>query len=88
MHECEARHVLNLPQLVQRQAYLDGRVNKWGRMEGGILQRRGAEACARLKETILQLHRQRAAEAKARVLARTEPQNEPGERTNENRKAA
>jgi hypothetical protein len=48
-HECEARHVINMPTLEQRRAYL-----------AGIEDKRGAAAAAALRATIEALWKARA----------------------------
>lgn len=72
LHECEARHVLNLKPLSKRQDYLNGTHNEFGRLSGGILQRCGPQALKRLQDTMTALWKQRTAEAKAQVLGRTQ----------------
>jgi hypothetical protein len=57
-HECEARHILNMPRKRDRLDYLHGTFNpRYGKDEGGILQRRGPAAVKRLEQTILELHK-------------------------------
>jgi hypothetical protein len=89
-HECEARHILNLPTLHQRQDYLYGTMNQFQRMAGGIRQRRGEAAVERLQATMTALWKQRKAEETAHRLARTEkPANDTGNHNaNDERKAA
>lgn len=51
-HECEARAVLAMPTVWMRRQYLRGKLNDFGRLEGGVLQKRGEEATKRLEATI------------------------------------
>lgn len=60
-HECEARHVLNMPTKTARQNYLWGTRDHWGKYSGGIRQKRGDDACRRLEDTILALWQKQAA---------------------------
>lgn len=72
-HECEARTVLAMPTLNKRREYLYGRLEeKYGRMYrvGGIEQRRGKDALARLEATMTALWKCRVADAKAAVMNR------------------
>lgn len=88
-HECEARHILNLPTLGHRQDYLYGTRNEYGRIAGGILQRRGEDALKRIQETMTALWKQRKAEEQAQRLARTtSPANTEGTEHANERKAA
>jgi hypothetical protein len=87
-HECEARHVLNLPTLAHRQAYLYGMPNEFGRMAGGIQQRRGDVAMKQLQATMLALWSQRKANEKADRLGRATPANDKGNEDGNERKAA
>lgn len=57
--ECEARAILAMPTKAKRIAYLDGYRTVEGRQVTGILQRRGAEAHAELKELMMTIWRQR-----------------------------
>lgn len=64
-HECEARQIVRMPTLQDRQAYLFGkfeRVNERGTWitkctRKGIQQSRGADALAKLKQTVATLWR-------------------------------
>lgn len=58
-HECEARTVLNWPSKRQRQDYLWGALDQWGKPRGGVLQIRGEAEVKRLEATIMQLWRAR-----------------------------
>lgn len=72
-HECEARHVLGLPSLNQRRAYLYGRPEqKFGRTMyvGGIEQKRGQDAVKRLEATMTALWERRKVDARAAVMNR------------------
>ena len=53
--ECEARHVLALPDKAARQHYLDGCRKFDGTMVKGILQQRGPEARDALKAKVMQV---------------------------------
>lgn len=70
-HETEARHILNLPTLSERRAYLYGRLDRWGKLSGGVDKKRGPEALARLEATMIALWKKRNADAKAQVMNRT-----------------
>lgn len=90
-HECEARHVLNLPTLAERRAYLYGtpkfEFSKW-RNVGGIEQKRGPAALKQLEDTMTALWQRRVADAKAQVLGRTgTPANDSGEQYGTSRAA-
>lgn len=50
--ECEARHIMNLPTLAERRAYLFGTRNEWGKMAGGIQQKRGDQALRKVQELV------------------------------------
>lgn len=54
-HECEARAILNMPTLRARREHLYGKPNKFGRDDGGIMQRRGVAEVKRLEQTMLKL---------------------------------
>lgn len=54
-HECEARTVIAMPGQVARRAYLRGKLDDSGERRGGVLQKRGKEACERLEHTIKQI---------------------------------
>ena len=56
-HECEARTILHWPSKRQRQDYLWGVINRWGKPEGGVKQKRGEAECKRLEATIMALWR-------------------------------
>lgn len=43
-HECEVRWICRLPSNQKRKDYLYGTLNKYGKMEGGVLQKRGKKA--------------------------------------------
>lgn len=90
-HECEARHILNLPTLGARQGYLYGQpVFKHGSTvnEGGILQKRGEDAMRRLQATMTALWERRRDEAKAQVLGRRlNPANDDRGMTDERKTA-
>lgn len=61
-HECECRHILNLPTLQQRREWLYGRPEmKFGRHTyvGGLLQRRGEDAVKRIEATMMVLWKAR-----------------------------
>lgn len=58
-HECECRHILNLPTLQQRRAWLYGTLDQWGKYKGGLLQRRGEAAVKRIEATMLELWKAR-----------------------------
>jgi len=61
-HECEARHVLNMPTLSQRQGYLYGYRNEVTRRhEPGIEAKRGKAELRRLESTIKKLWKLRHA---------------------------
>lgn len=51
-HETEARHVIAMPSLAARRAYLRGTLDERGNHSGGVLQRRGEESVKRLEATI------------------------------------
>ncbi len=51
-HECEARHVIGLPNIAARRAYLRGSIDESGKHYGGILQKRGINEVLRLEATI------------------------------------
>jgi hypothetical protein len=54
-HETEARAVLAMPTKRQRQEYLWGTFDKWGKERGGIRGHRGEEEVKRLQETIIKI---------------------------------
>ena len=54
-HETEARTILGWPKKRQRQDYLYGQLDRFGKPAGGVLQKRGQEAVTRLERTILAL---------------------------------
>lgn len=54
-HETEARAILNMPTLRARREHLYGKPNRFGRDEGGIMQRRGVDEVKRLETTMLKL---------------------------------
>ncbi|MDT9046439.1 hypothetical protein RSW49_23285 [Escherichia coli] len=54
-HETEARTVLNWPNKRQRQDYLWGALDQFGKPRGGVLQIRGEAECKRLEDTMMQL---------------------------------
>ena len=58
-HECEARTILNWPKKRQRQDFLYGRLDQYGKPQGGVLQKRGEAEVKRLERTILALWEQR-----------------------------
>lgn len=60
-HETEARAILNMDKKSDRQNYLWGTRDHWGKYTGGIRQKRGEAACRRLEETILELWRKQTA---------------------------
>jgi hypothetical protein len=60
-HECEARTVLNWPSKRQRQDYLWGALDQFGKPRGGVTQIRGEAECKRLEATMMQLWRARQA---------------------------
>lgn len=54
-HECEARHVANMPTTAMRRAYLFGIPNAFGKLQGGIESKRGVAALERMKTTVSQI---------------------------------
>lgn len=62
-HETEARTVLNWPSKRQRQDYLWGALDQFGKPRGGVKQIRGEAACKRLEDTMMQIWRARQAAA-------------------------
>lgn len=62
-HECEARAVLAIPTKRQRQEYLWGTLDQWGKERGGVKGKRGETEVKRLEETILKIWQMRKAAA-------------------------
>lgn len=62
-HECEARAVLAIPTKRQRQEYLWGKLDQWGKERGGVKGQRGETEVKRLEETILKIWQMRKAAA-------------------------
>lgn len=54
-HECEARAVLAMPSKRQRQNFLWGTLDDFGKPRGGVIQVRGEVECKRLEATIMKL---------------------------------
>lgn len=51
-HETEARTIIAMPTIAARRAYLRGSLDERGNLSGGVLQKRGEAALARLEATI------------------------------------
>lgn len=62
-HECEARAILAMPSKAMRRAHLYGELDRWGKLRGGILGRRGQEAVTRLEDTMMILWEARRSSA-------------------------
>jgi len=60
-HECLARHIFNLPRLKDRRAFLYGEIDAKGVARGGLLQKRGPAAVARMEATLMELYHEREA---------------------------
>lgn len=58
-HETEARAILAMPRKSQRQDFLYGALNEYGKARGGVLQIRGEAAVKRLETTILAIWEKR-----------------------------
>lgn len=75
-HECEARAILAMKPLAARRAYLYGTVDRWNKLSGGIVKKRGPAAVKRLEDTMLVLWHARNAAAKQSILNRPRAAND------------
>lgn len=64
-HECECRAIYNMPTLQKRREYLYGKLDNWGKMSGGIEQKRGKESLQRIEATLIEIWKMRKAAAAA-----------------------